>query len=48
MIPEKTYITIEGYYNTATDEFLDSAELVLHLERNEDGKLLAVSNLLAP
>ena len=42
------HYTIEGYYNTTTDEFLDSAELVLHLERTEDGRLLAVSNLLAP
>ena len=42
------HYTIEGYYDTAADEFLDRAELTLHLERTGDGRLLAVSNLLAP
>lgn len=42
------HYTIEGYYDTAADKFMDRAELTLHLERTGDGRLLAVSNLLAP
>ena len=38
--------TIEGYWLTATGEFLDTAPLVLSLVRNEDGTIRAVSNLL--
>ena len=38
--------TIEGYWLTATGEFLDTAPLVLSLVRNEDGTIHAVSNLL--
>ena len=38
--------TIEGYWLTATGEFLDTAPLVLSLGRNEDGTIRAVSNLL--
>ncbi len=42
------HYTIDGYYNTATEEFLDSAELVMTLNRLEDGTIHAVSNVLAP
>ena len=38
--------TIEGYWLTATDEFMETAPLVLSLVRNEDGTIHAVSNLL--
>ena len=38
--------TIDGYWLTATGEFLDTAPLVLSLVRNEDGTIHAVSNLL--
>lgn len=45
-----TYITIhytiESYWITTTEEFLDTAHLVLSLIRNEDGTVHAVSNLL--
>lgn len=39
--------TIDGYYNTATGEFLDSANLILTLRRMEDGTLRAISNVIA-
>lgn len=42
------HYTIEGYWLPQSEEFLDCAELMLHLERTEDGQVLAVSNLLAP
>ena len=38
--------TIDGYWVPATDEFLDTAHLVLSLVRNDDGTIHAVSNLL--
>ena len=38
--------TIEGYWLTAIDEFMETAPLVLSLVRNEDGTIHAVSNLL--
>lgn len=38
--------TIDGYWLTATGEFLETAPLVLSLVRNEDGIIHAVSNLL--
>ena len=38
--------TIDGYWITATGEFMDTAPLVLSLVRNEDGTIHAVSNLL--
>ena len=38
--------TIEGYWVPGTDEFLDTAPLILSLIRNEDGTIHAVSNLL--
>ena len=40
------HYTIDGYWLTATGEFLDTAPLVLSLVRNEDGTIRAVSNLL--
>ena len=40
------HYTIEGYWLTATDEFMETAPLVLSLVRNEDGTIHAVSNLL--
>ena len=41
------HYTIDGYWNTITEDFLDTAELVLSLIRNEDGTIHAVSNVLA-
>lgn len=41
------HYTIESYYNTATDEFLDSADLMLTLMRSGDGSIHAVSNVPA-
>ena len=38
--------TIDGYWVPATDEFLDTAHLVLSLKRTKDGSIIAVSNLL--
>lgn len=43
---EIAYTTDTYYYNTATDVFLDSAELVLTLKRLEDGTIQAVSNVI--
>lgn len=40
------HYTIDGYYNTATDEFLDSANLILTLERQEDGSFRALANVI--
>ena len=40
------HYTTDGYYNTATGEFLFSADLVLTLQRQEGGTIHAVSNLL--
>ena len=45
-----TYITIhytiDGYWIPSTEEFMDTAPLVLSLIRNDDGTIHAVSNLL--
>lgn len=45
-----TYITIrytiDGYWIPATEEFLDTAPLVLSLIRSDDGTIHAISNLL--
>ena len=45
-----TYITIHytinGYWIPSTEEFMDTAPLVLSLIRNDDGTIHAVSNLL--
>lgn len=43
---EIAYTTDTYYYNTATDVFLDSAELVLTLSRLADGTIHAVSNVV--
>ena len=40
------HYTIDGYWITATEEFMDTAPLVLSLVRNEDGTIHAISNLL--
>lgn len=40
------HYAIDGYWLPDTEEFLDPARLVLHLVRTEDGRLLAISNLL--
>ena len=42
------HYTIDGYWIPDTGEFLDSAELVLTLVRQEGGAIYAVSNVLAP
>lgn len=42
------HYTTDGYYNTATGEFLFSADLVLTLNRLEGGTIHAISNVLAP
>ena len=38
--------TIEGYWVPGTDEFLDTAPLILSLIRGDDGTIHAISNLL--
>lgn len=43
---EIAYTTDTYYYNTATDVFLDSAELVLTLKRRENGTIQAISNVI--
>lgn len=43
----RIYYNIEGYFNLETEEFLDRAELVLCLERLENGTIHAVSNIIA-
>lgn len=43
----RIYYNIEGYFNLETEEFLDCAELVLCLERMENGTIHAVSNIIA-
>ena len=43
----RIYYNIEGYFNLETEEFLDCAELVLCLERLENGTIHAVSNIIA-
>lgn len=43
---EIAYTTDTYYYNTATDVYLDSAQLVLTLNRLEDGTIQAVSNVV--
>ena len=40
------HYTIDGYWIPDTDEFLDTAPLVLSLTRGDDGTIHAVSNLL--
>lgn len=42
------HYTIEGYWIPDTEEFLDSASLILGLERQEDGQIHALFNVLAP
>ena len=39
--------TVASYYNTATGEFLESADLPLTLQRQADGTVRAVSNGIA-
>ena len=43
----RIHYNIEGYFNLETEEFLDCAELVLCLERLENGTIHAVSNIIA-
>ena len=40
------HYTIDGYWIPSTEEFMDTAPLVLSLIRNDDGTIHAVSNLL--
>ena len=42
------HYTIDGYWLPGSEDFLDSAELVLTLKRLEGGTIHAVSNVLAP
>jgi len=42
------HYTIDGYWLPDSEEFLDPAELVLTLNRQEDSAIHAVSNVLAP
>ena len=40
------HYTIDGYWIPSSEEFMDTAPLVLSLIRNDDGTIHAVSNLL--
>ena len=42
------HYTIEGFWDIAAEDFLDTAHLILGLKRLEDGSLLAQFNVLAP
>ena len=42
------HYTIDGFWLPESEDFLDPAHLVLTLERQEDGSVHAVSNVLAP
>lgn len=42
------HYTIEGFWDITAEDFLDTANLILGLKRQEDGSLLAQFNVLAP
>lgn len=42
------HYTIDGFWNPSTDAFLDTANLILGLERQKDGSFHALFNVLAP
>ena len=42
------HYTIEGFWDTTAEDFLDTAHLILGLKRLEDGSLRAQFNVLAP
>lgn len=42
------HYTIDGFWDTTAEDFLDTANLILGLKRQEDGSLRAQFNVLAP